>query len=338
MNDEIDYSELFGVGDPEDHRDGRSAEPNDVPLGDQEQGDGQTQSPAQENVSDSDTAEAGEAGAAASDSDTSAQDQEAGQGQAPGTVSDSDTPGQKPEAGRGQPPDAVSDSGAGGPGQLPSEAAAKQQVEDAQKAVDAVFARSGMKNPYTGQPITTKAEYDAYRERFEQERRDQLLRQSGMSQEEFQRFVQDLPEVRRAREAQEAAERTIREAREAAARVKLEEQLREIGAMDPSIKSVADLAKMPTYPRFYELVQRGNTFTDAFRLANFDALAQRSAAGARQAAVNSARSKEHLSETRTRGTGAVSVPAEVREQYKLLTPDATEEEIQKHYQKYHKGG
>ena len=67
-------------------------------------------------------------------------------------------------------------------------------------------------------------------------------------------------------------------------------------------------------------------------------LAQRSAAGARQAAVNSARSKEHLTETKTRGSGAASVPAEVREQYKLFVPNATEEEIQKHWQKFHKEG
>lgn len=209
---------------------------------------------------------------------------------------------------------------------------------DAQRAVDEAFALSGLKNPYTGQAITSKAEYDAYRERFEAERREQVLKQTGMTQEEFQKFVQELPEVRQARQAREEMEKAVREAREAAARVKVDEQLREISAIDPDVKSLADLAKMLTFPRFYELVRRGNTLTDAFRLANFDALAQRAAAGARQAAVNSARSREHLAETKTRGGSAVSVPADVREQYMLFNPDATEEEIQKHYQKYHKGG
>lgn len=158
-----------------------------------------------------------------------------------------------------------------------------------------------------------------------------------MTEEEFGRFIQELPEVRQSQQAREAAEKAARDAREAAARVKVDEQLREITALDPSVKSLADLSKMPTYPQFYELVRRGNTLTDAFRLANFDALAQRAAAGARQAAVNNARSKEHLAETKTRGGGAVSVPADVREQYKFFNPDATDEEIQKHYQKYHKG-
>ena len=216
------------------------------------------------------------------------------------------------------------------------EAAAAKAREEAQRAVDKTFARIGLRDPYTGQPITSEAEYDAYRDRFGAERRDQMLKRSGMSSEEFQQFVQDLPEVRKAREAQEAAEKAQREAREAAAKVKIEQQLREIGALDPSIRSLEDLGKMPTYPRFYELVQRGNTFTDAFKLANFDALSQRAAAGARQAAVNAARGKEHLEQTRTRGKGAVSIPAEVREQYKFFNPDVSDDEILRHYQKNHR--
>ena len=218
------------------------------------------------------------------------------------------------------------------------EAVVAKAQADAQRTIDEAFARSGLKNPYTGAPITTKAEYDAYRAQFENERREKILKQTGMSGEEFQQFVQGLPEVQKAREAQEAAEKAVREAREAAARVKLDEQVKEIGQLDPSIKSLEDLAKMPTYQRFYELVQRGNNLVDAFRLANFDALTQSAAAGARQAAVNAARSKEHLEQTRSRGKGGISVPPEVKEQYRFLNPGITDEEIQQHYQKNHKEG
>lgn len=346
MDDDIDYNELFGV----------------TPEGGEASPAGEAETP----DAGAETEPPVGAGGAVSDSDTIAQGQELGRGQVPGSkgsprepssdttgqegpdvqgaVSESDTePEQGAEAGGDRHSDLPNDRS----GSLPTasdqaraqyEAVIARAQADAQRAIDEAFQNSGLKNPYTGQPITSKAEYDAYKERFDAERREQLMRGAGMSGEEFDRFVQDLPEVRRAREAQEAAERAQREAREAAARVRLDEQLREISAIDPSVKSLADLAKMPTYPRFYELVQRGNTLTDAFRLANFDALAQRSAAGARQAAVNAARSKEHLEQTKTRGTGAVSVPADVREQYRLFNPDATDEEIQKHYQKSHKEG
>lgn len=332
MDDDIDYNELFGVGGPE----GGGAEPAGG-NGEPPAGGAEPQPPAQELSPAS--------GADVPDSDTSAQKPENGQGTGLGAVSDSGTnQGQE-----GEQPAAAQDRHSASPndrsGGLPAaqdqaraqyEAVIARAQADAQRAIDEAFKTSGMRNPYTGQPITSKAEYDAYKERFDAERRDQLLKKSGMSGEEFQQFLQDLPEVRKAREAQEAAEKAQREAREAAARVKLDEQIREIGAIDPSIKTLEDLAKMPTYPRFYELVQRGNTLTDAFRLANFDALTQRAAAGARQTAVNAARSKEHLGQTKSRGTGAVSVPAEVREQYLLFNPGTTEEEIQKHYQKNHK--
>ena len=324
MDDDIDYNELFGVS-PEvggAETAGGTEEQPAGGAGTQPSAQGQTPAP----------------GVGVSDSDTTAREPEGGQGPAQENVPDSDTiqePGQETEPGGA----VIRPSGeqpARQPAAAQYEAVIARAQADAQRAIDEAFKASGMRNPYTGQPITSKAEYDAYKERFDAERREQLLKKSGMSDEEFQQFVQDLPEVRKAKEAQVAAEKAQQEAREVAARVKLDEQIREIGAIDPSIKSLEDLAKMPTYPRFYELVQRGNTLTDAFRLANFDALTQRAAAGARQAAANAARSKEHLEPTRSRGTGAVSVPAEVREQYLLFNPGATDEEIQKHYQKNHK--
>lgn len=214
-------------------------------------------------------------------------------------------------------------------------AKAEAQAEAARVINDA-FKNSGLVNPYTKQPITSKEEYDAYRQRYEAERKKAMMRKSGMSDADFDAFVQNLPEVREAREAKEQAEQAKREAQQAAAKVKVDEQLKEIGALDPSIRSMEDLAKMPTYAKFYELVKKGNTLTDAFKLANYDALTKGAAAGARQAALNAAQGKQHMGQTQTRGAGAVSVPAEVMEQYRAFNPDATEAEIRAHYAKNHK--
>ena len=41
-------------------------------------------------------------------------------------------------------------------------------------------------NPYTVQPITTRAEYEAYRERFEADQKAKLMEKAGITQEEFQ--------------------------------------------------------------------------------------------------------------------------------------------------------
>lgn len=214
-------------------------------------------------------------------------------------------------------------------------AKARQDAQaEAQRTIDEAFRSSGLTNPYTKKPITSKAEYDEYRARLEADRKARLLKKSGMSDEEFQQFVQGLPEVKQAKEAQAAAETAARQAREQQAKLKVEEQLKEISALDPSIQELKDLAKMETYPKFYELVKRGNTLTDAFKLANYEALTGRAAAASRQAAINSAQGKQHLSPTTQRGAGAVSVPADVKAEYLAFNPDATDAEIQQHYNRY----
>lgn len=214
-------------------------------------------------------------------------------------------------------------------------AKARQDAQaEAQRTIDEAFRTSGLTNPYTKKPITSKAEYDEYRARLEADRKARLLKKSGMSDEEFQQFVQGLPEVKQAKEAQAAAETAARQAREQQAKLKVEEQLKEISALDPTIQELKDLAKMETYPKFYELVKRGNTLTDAFKLANYEALTGRAAAASRQAAINSAQGKQHLSSTTQRGAGAVSVPADVKAEYLAFNPDATDAEIQQHYNRY----
>lgn len=214
-------------------------------------------------------------------------------------------------------------------------AKARQDAQaEAQKTIDQFFANSGLVNPYTRQPIQSKAEYEAYRARFEAERKQELMQKSGMSPEEYQTYVNDLPEVRAARQAKEAADKVAREAREREAKLRVEEQLKEIQAIDPSVKDISDLSRMETYPKLYDLVKRGYSISDAYKLANYDTLTARKAEASKQAVINAAKSKEHLSSTKSRGSGAVSVPADVAADYRLWNPDMTDDEIQKDYQKY----
>ena len=216
------------------------------------------------------------------------------------------------------------------------DAAIARATEDAQKQVDEFFKSSGLVNPYTGQPITTRAEYEAYRERFEADQKAKLMEKAGITQEEFQAFVQGLPEVRAARQAKAEAEAAARQAREQEAKARVDEQLRQIQAIDPTVKELGDLAKLDTYPKLYDMVKRGYSILDAYRLANYDTLTQRAAEASRKAAINSVQSKQHLKATESRGGGAIPVPDSVLEEYRVLNPGATKEEIQKHYQSYMK--
>lgn len=215
-------------------------------------------------------------------------------------------------------------------------AQARQEAkEEAQRTIDQFFATSGLMNPYTKQPITTKAEYDAYRAQYDAEQKASMMQKTGMSAEDMQRFISGLPEVRQAREAKAAADAAARQARQETAKARVEEQLREIQTMDPSIKTLGDLSKMDTYPKLYGMVQRGYSISDAYKLANYDQITARAAAASKQAAIN-AQGKQHLSATKPRGTEAAAVPSGTMELYKFLNPGATEAEIQRHYNRVHR--
>ena len=208
--------------------------------------------------------------------------------------------------------------------------------EEARRTIDEAFRNSGLVNPYTKQPITSKAEYDEYRQRYDAERKASLLKKSGMSDAEFSAFIDGLPEVQQAKAAQRAAEQARRAAMETQAKLRTEEELKEIGKLNPNIRELKDLTAMETYPRFLELVRRGNTLLDAYRLANLDALASGAAAATRQAAINAVQSKRHMDRTKERGTGAMRVPEDVKAMYRALNPGATDAEIQAHYNRSHK--
>lgn len=209
------------------------------------------------------------------------------------------------------------------------DAAIAQVRQDAKKDLDEFIRQAGMTNPYTKELIKSKEEWDEYNQRRVREHREEMIRKTGMNDTEFQNFVESLPEVQEAKAAQ-------REAQEAKANARMKEQMDAIQEMNPAVRDIKDLARMETYPKLYELVQKGYDLADAYRLANFEALTQTTAAATRQAAMNTMQGKKHLGKTQGRGTGGESVPADVREMYRALNPDATEAEIRAHYNRSHK--
>ena len=95
-------------------------------------------------------------------------------------------------------------------------------------------------------------------------------------------------------------------------KAKLDMQLKEIALLDPSIKSLADLTRAPYYDRFYELVKRGNSLSDAFKLANLDTITHNAAKASKQAAMN-ALGKQHTWPLLWLGAwGMFSVPLDER--------------------------
>ena len=248
------------------------------------------------------------------------------------------------ESGSGKPPQTKEENAAYAAARRKAEAerdaaiarAKAEAQQEAARQLDESIRAMGLTNPYTGTAISTKADYDVYKERFDAERKARVMKKTGMTDEEFNGFVASLPEVRQARQAQAEAERSQAEAKEAAAKVKIDEQLKEISALDPSIKELSDLTKLPEYPDFYQRVKRGMTLTEAYKLTFFEKLSAQQAAAARQAAMNASASKAHMQHTSTRGTGALTVPPEVAAQYRAFNPGITDAEISAHYNRQHR--
>lgn len=220
------------------------------------------------------------------------------------------------------------------------DAAVQKAKDDAKAELEGVIQSLGLKDPYTKKPITTREEFQAYRQQFEIEKKAAFLKKSGMSEEEFQKFVNELPEVKEAAAKKKEAEESAQSAREAQAKIEVDNQIAEIAKDDPSITSIAELAeamrKAGKYDEFYGKVKKGYSLTDAYRLATMDTRAEKNISQTKQAALNAANSKNHLDRTTTRGAGAVTVPAEIMEQYRAFNPGISDAEIQAHYTKYKK--
>lgn len=209
--------------------------------------------------------------------------------------------------------------------------AERKAMEKARSFMDKAFAGAGLVNPYTKQPIKTMADYEAFEKQRQEEQRSSFMKANNMSEEQYDQFVQSLPEVKQANAVKAQAEQQTRAAKEQQAKARLEEQVKEIAKLDPSIQDLQSLVKHQSYPEVYKLVQKGYALSHAYKLANFDSLNQRNVAAAKQQTMNAAAGKQHLTQTGARGAGAPSVPADVMKLYKTMMPGASEDEIRKHY-------
>lgn len=200
------------------------------------------------------------------------------------------------------------------------EAAARAQHEK-----DALVAQAyaGQVNPYTGRPITTEAELKAYQTAY----REEQLQAAGITPDVLQQMIESNPAVQQAKmlaaQQQQMMGQQI-----------MSEQLKAISAIDPQVTSLEDITKMETFEQFDAMVRQGYSLVDAYKLANFDTLAAKRAAAAKQRTLNQTAGKAHLQPTQGKESGqAVIVPPEIREMYREMNPGISDKEIAKHYAK-----
>ena len=217
-----------------------------------------------------------------------------------------------------------------------------------QESRDKIYAEifSGQVNPFTGKPIKTEADYKAWlaeknRADAQQQRRkaEQQLAEAGLPADALRQIisqeVEHHPVVQQARQATMQAALQSARAVQQRAQASIQKSLTAIATEFPEIRTLEDIAGMPTAGRFNELVQKGLGLEDAFFLANRQELDQRRRAASRQAAINAAQGKRHLNAGVAGETAdAVDVPADMAESYREMMPGATDAQIRKAYASY----
>ena len=190
--------------------------------------------------------------------------------------------------------------------------------EKSAREKDELIARMGklgMKNPYTGEPMRTVADLEAYEAQRQEKAKEKYMKDNGLSPEQYQAQVEALPEVQQARKTQQEAQAALDAQKQAAMEAQIAREIAEVGQMNPAIRSAEDLAKDPQYETLLQYLEKGLSIPEAYRLTHFDEL--RAGAG-RQKAINQA-GKAHLTSTRGRGTGNETVPKGTMRYYRMLT-------------------
>jgi len=217
------------------------------------------------------------------------------------------------------------------------EAERKKHAED----MKTFFAQMGIRNPETGEPITSMEEFWNWKRGFDSQQLDKDLKSGKASADQISQLIESHPMVRQAQQIlqqseaqQQEAARAQRERQQTADRERIDADIAEIGKLNPGIKTAADLLAMPKYDIFKDYVGKGMGLLDAYKLTHMEELTEAKASAAAQQVRNNQRGKEHLTPAAAaRGSGAQAVPANVMAMYRAFNPKATEAQIQAHYNK-----
>lgn len=211
-----------------------------------------------------------------------------------------------------------------------AEAAARKQLEFQQKERDLVYAQrfKGLTNPKTGQPILSERDYFNALDAQEQMATEQMLKEKGLSTDFLDKMIANNPTVRQAQEI-------LMQTQKVEAERQIQAEIAEISKIDPSIKSVGDLASASNFGEIMGLVTNmGLTVLQAYKIVNFDSIGSKKADAVRQAAINQAKSKEHLETSNSvsvKGDSMVDIPRDRLAFWRECYPGLSDAELKAKY-------
>lgn len=199
----------------------------------------------------------------------------------------------------------------------------------------------GRRNPYTGKPILSKADFEQYKrdqaaaeEADRQKAAEDEAAKLGFTPEQLQNIFLKTDMGRKMQAALDFTQQQAAENHRRAIDDLIAKDIAEIAKYDPTVKDVESLKKTARGKEIEARVNSGRyTWKEAWMLENFDAMQNARSDATRQAAINAASSKDHLQSTAQRGGGEIDVPSDVRQLYEAMGI-TDREEIRNSYASY----
>ena len=202
--------------------------------------------------------------------------------------------------------------------------------QEGKNALDKQIKGMNLVDPYhDNRPITNAQELQEYKNAAREEKIGRVCKAAGLTREQFDELVGELPEVRAAKDAQAAAETAEQAAQQQQARERLDAEVAEIRKLCPEVKDLEALAAHKSYEKVLaRMKQTGGGVREALKLENFDELMKLRSEGVRRQAARNQRGKDHLKGTTGKGKGGATIPEDQLRIYQRLNPNASIEELQ----------
>lgn len=213
-----------------------------------------------------------------------------------------------------------------------AEADAKKKYEAQIADIDRRYAErfKGYTNPETGKPIQSAADYAEALAAQERVQTRSKMQEAGIDPDMLDRAIANSPIVRHAEEVE-------RQNQQYQVQAMIEEDMKAIIDFDPTVGSANDVYAQSNFDDVMAYCRNhpGTRLSDAYKLVNFERLAEARLKAGQQAAINQAKSKDHLKVANgTNDTDkSEDIPADKIAMWKKAFPDKNPKELRALYNK-----
>ena len=201
-----------------------------------------------------------------------------------------------------------------------------------QQERDAYYAQlcRGKVNPETKAPITTEAEYRAALDAQQRINMTNELQANGIDPNVIDQYIANNPAIRE-------AERLVAKTQESRVQDMIAEDIKNILSIDKTFDDEEDLQSSDEFRKAVEYVQTrpGVRLSEAYKIVNFENLRSANVKAAKQAAINEAKGKGHLSGNHKapNGKGGPEIPSNELSKWERMFPDKSHKELNALYAK-----